>query len=85
MERKIIYSYKKGKVQLKKTTATQITQIKQKPFLSKVTPDQNGIFGEGGKPLVMTSISPSNPVGASQPSGQKLFGWLDVTQHDEEG
>lgn len=45
MERKIIYSYKKGKVQLEKTTATQITQIKQKPFLSKVTPDQNGILG----------------------------------------
>lgn len=53
-ERKIIYSYKKGKVQLKNTTGTQITQIKQKPFLSKVTPDQNGIWGEGGKLLVMT-------------------------------
>lgn len=32
-----------------------------------------------------SNISPADPVGTSQPSGQELFGWLDITQHDEEG
>ena len=35
MERKIIYGYEMGKVKVKNTTATQITQIKQKPFCLK--------------------------------------------------
>lgn len=59
VERKIIYSYKKGKVKLKKTTATQITQIKQKPFRLRWHPIQSRIWGDSAEPLDWQSKSPT--------------------------
>lgn len=53
-ERKIIYGYEKGKVKVKNTTATQKTEIKQKPFCLKWHPIQSGICEDGAELLVTT-------------------------------
>lgn len=69
VERKIIYGYKKGRVKLKKTTATQITQIKQKPFHLRWHLIQSGIWGDGAKLLDLqcTSLT-AQPTPSFRPS-----------------